>query len=232
MTQPSFESNMQVIEHVFAPVEGKALLDIGCGRGRLLRALIRRGARVSGVDPGAHMIARAAEMAPGATLHECGAEKLPFADGAFDGAVIMNALHHVPAELMAPALAEGLRVVRGGGPLLIIEPLAQGGYQEVFAPIDDETEIRAMALEAVAGFVAAGRARQTLDVTYETWLREESVESVLDAGLAVDPSRADRIAGVRDEVARRFEAHARPDAERGGYLLEQPMIAMVLTAAG
>lgn len=231
MSMPDFTSNMDVIEHVFGPMEGKRLLDIGCGRGRLLRALARRGAAVTGVDPSAQMIAKSSEMAPDAKLIQSGAEDLAFEDDSFDGAIIMNALHHVPGPIMQPALREALRVVRPGGAFLVIEPLARGGYQEVFAPIDDETEIRAHALEAVEALLDAGQAKRVFKVEYDTWLKEESVEAVLEAGIGVDPSRASRIEAVREEVARRFVEHAKPDPRGAGYLLDQPMIAILLHAA-
>ncbi len=226
MTQPTFTKNMDVLTHVFGPFAGKSLLDIGCGRGGLLRALGKRGAVVTGVEPNPNLIAKATQAAPDATIHQSGGESLPFDDGTFDGAVIMNALHHVPAPLMRPALAEGMRVTRPGGIFLVIEPLARGGYQEVFAPLDDETEIRAVALTALEAFITETGAQVILHTEYDTLLHEESVEAMLSAGIAIDPSRAAKVEAVRKEIETLFSHHAQETAD--GYLLDQPMIAVAL----
>jgi len=222
----TYTNNMDVIGEVFAPMEGRHILDIGCGRGRLLRALGRRGAAVTGVDPSADLLAKARDMAPEATLVQSGGEALPFADDTFAGAVFLNSLHHIPQDLIRPALAEALRVIEPGAPLLVIEPLARGGYQAVFAPLDDETEVRAGALAHLAAFRAETGIETTIDTEYDTDLHEVGADDMLGYALAIDPARADRIAEVRDEVVRLFTYHAR--ATDGGYLLDQPMIAVAM----
>jgi len=225
----SYTNNMDVIEDVFAPLEGRHVLDIGCGRGRLLRALMRRGARATGVDPSADLLARAREMAPDATLVESGGESLPFEADGFGGAIFLNSLHHIPQDLIRPALAEGMRVIEPGAILLVIEPLARGGYQEVFAPLDDETEVRAGALAHLEEFRGETGVETLVHTEYDTDLHEKSADDMLGYALAVDPSRKQRIDGVRDEVVRLFSDHAR--ATDGGFLLDQPMIAVAMRKA-
>lgn len=222
----TYTKNMDAIEDVFAPLEGRHILDIGCGRGRLLRALMRRGAVATGVDPSADLLAKAREMAPDATLVRSGGEALPFDDGTFGGAVFLNSLHHIPQDLIRRALAEGLRVIAPGATLLVIEPLARGGYQQVFAPVDDETEVRAGALAHLAAFRAETGVETTLHTEYDTDLHETGAGDMLGYALAIDPARAGRIEAVRDEVVRLFAYHARETD--GGYLLDQPMIAVAM----
>ena len=221
-----FTKNMEAIEHIFGPLTGKTLLDIGCGRGGLLRALSRRGAVVTGVDPNPASLVKAQSIAPDATLFESGGEALPFEAGSFDGAIMLNSFHHVPDPLMRDALAEAYRVIRPGCRFAVIEPLARGGYQEVFAPIDDETEIRATALAHLDDFIAACEGTVVLRAEYDTWLHEDSVETVLSGGISVDPTREAKVEVVRDEVVRLFSHHARETD--GGYLLDQPMVAVAL----
>lgn len=221
-----FSTNIHPIEHLFAPLDGRHLLDIGCGRGRLSRALVRRGATVTGVDPQEAMLDLARAAAPEASFVRTGGESLPFEDGRFDGAVILNSLHHVPAAAIDDCLAEAMRVIRADGAFLILEPLARGGYQEVFSPIEDETEVRAMALEKVDAYIARTGAVQVFRVEYETLVPEESAESVLASSLKVDPTRAAVIERNRAEVARRFAEQVR-QTERGPAL-DQPMVAIAL----
>jgi len=222
----TYTNNMDVIEEVFAPLEGRHILDIGCGRGRLLRALAKRGAVATGVDPSNDLLTKARDMAPAATLAQGGGEALPFRDGVFTGAVFLNSLHHIPQDLIRASLSEALRVLAPGATLLVIEPLARGGYQQVFAPLDDETVVRAGALAHLAAFRAETGVAVTLDTEYDTDLHEVSAADILHYALAIDPTRAERIDAVRDEVERLFTYHARET--EGGYLLDQPMIAVAM----
>ncbi len=222
----SYTNNMDVIEEIFAPLEGRHILDIGCGRGRLLRALTRRGAQATGVDPNDDLLAKAREMAPNATLVQSGGEALPFEEDGFGGAIFLNSLHHIPQDLIRPALAEALRVIESGTTLLVIEPLARGGYQEVFAPLDDETEVRAGALAHLETFRNSMKVETILHTEYDTDLHEKSADDMLGYALAIDPARKNRISAVRDEVVRLFSDHAR--VTDGGFLLDQPMIAVAM----
>lgn len=222
----AFTSNIEAITSVFDPLSGKSMLDIGCGRGRLSRALAKRGAVATGLEPQTKMIEIARETAPEATFVQGGAESLPFDDASFDGAVILNSLHHIPESLLYDALSEAMRVIKPGATFLILEPLARGGYQQVFAPIDDETAVRAMALEKLAGFIARTNANVVLRTEFDTLVPEESAESVLSGGVRVDPSRAALIEAKRAEVTALFEKHVQQTPR--GPALDQPMIGIAL----
>lgn len=224
-----FRNNIDPIQHVFGSLDGRELLDSGCGRGFLCRALVKRGARMTGADPQTEMIALARESAPDARFEQAGAEALPFADASFDGTIMLNSLHHVPEAAIDAGLSEAMRVVRPGGAFLVLEPLAKGGYQAVFSPIDDETEVRAMALAKLDAFIERTGAEVVLHTEYETMVPEDSAESVLAGGLRVDPSRASLIEEKRAEVTQLFAQHVR-QTERGPAL-DQPMIAIALRKA-
>lgn len=178
---------LEVIEDWLGPLAGKSILDIGCGDGALARALTARGARVHGIDPGAEAIAAARAAVPGASFTEVGAEALPFADASFDAAIFLNSLHHVPGELMAAALGAALRVSRG--PVLVVEPLAEGSYFEVLRPVEDETAIRALAQEALSACLAGGAARLAGRLDYDDVRHVPGVDDFLARAVAVDPAR-------------------------------------------
>lgn len=107
---------------------GDRVLDVGSGTGRLAVVLAKRvgptGA-VTGVDPAAEMVARAAANARragvSATFHEALAQRLPFSEASFEAVTCTLALHHVAADDRATAVAEMYRVLRPGGTLLIGE---------------------------------------------------------------------------------------------------------------
>ncbi|WP_246479157.1 class I SAM-dependent methyltransferase [Kaustia mangrovi] len=217
---------MEAIALAFDGLAGRTLLDIGCGRGALAGALRRRGARVAGVDPNPEAVEAARRAVPEATFEVSPGETLPFPDGAFDGAVFLNSLHHVASAAMAPALGEAARVTGPGRIVLVVEPLAAGPSFEVMRPIDDETEIRARAERAISAMVAHGVFSLEALWEYDTVERVESAEAFLDTIVGIDPSRADTARREAETVAALLEAHGTPDG--GGYLLAEPLRAHVL----
>ena len=79
------------------PLSGKRLLEIGCGDGRLTRALAERAASVVAIDPNRRAIVKARRTLPvrrrAHVRFDVGrAESLPYADGAFDAAIFSWAL--------------------------------------------------------------------------------------------------------------------------------------------
>lgn len=100
-------------------VAGRRILDVGCGSGPTMAALLERGADVTGLDSSAAMIGLARErLGPDADLHVADlAEPLPFADDEFDDAIASLVLHYL--EDWSGPLAELHRVLRPGGRLLV-----------------------------------------------------------------------------------------------------------------
>ncbi len=201
-------------------VQGRALVDVGCGAGALARALAERGASVLGVEPDPVQAARnrAAPESAGVSFAEGRAESLPAGDGTADGVIFGRSLHHVPQAAMRPALAEARRVLGPGGFLYVLEPVMAGSFSVVMKPFHDETEVRRLAREALedsAALFAGAR-----EVHYEVERRFASHAAFVDqfAGLTYNSYGADAVRS--DTVKRLFEA-GRTDA--GDYAFVQPM---------
>lgn len=97
-------------------VEGKRVLDAGCGRGRYTEWLVERGADVLAVDKSEEMVQGARRRIGGrADVRRADiGEPLEFAEnGEFDGVVSGLSLHYV--EDWRPVFAEFARVLRPGG---------------------------------------------------------------------------------------------------------------------
>lgn len=98
------------------------LLEVGAGSGGFVQSALRRGWRVDATEVSASGLAHLRET--GATvfagdLHEAG-----FETGAFDLAISLEVLEHLPAP--RPHLAELARVLRPGGLLLLSTPSVAG----------------------------------------------------------------------------------------------------------
>ncbi len=115
-----FDPIHAVLLDALGDLEGRSVLDVGSGTGRLSAALADRGARVVGVDPAPQMVGQARlKRIPGATFLVAGAESLPFPDRSFDSATASFTLHHWREA--ARGLAELGRVVKPGGHVTIAD---------------------------------------------------------------------------------------------------------------
>lgn len=103
-------------------VDGKRVLDAGCGSGPLSAALRDKGAHVSGFDLSPALIALAHQRLGAEadiTVADL-AEVLPYGDASFDVVVCSLTLHYL-RDWSAP-LRELRRVLRGGGRLVVSVP--------------------------------------------------------------------------------------------------------------
>ena len=99
---------------------GGDVLDFGCGAGRIAAALVRHGARVTGVDVSAAMLAIARARVPGAAFVLGDGATLPLPDAAFDLALAVDSFPFlVQTGAIGAQLAEIARVLRPGGRLLV-----------------------------------------------------------------------------------------------------------------
>ena len=127
------------------------------------------------------------------------------------------------------ALREATRVTKPAGPIVVIEPLAEGSLFSVLRQVEDETDVRAAAQEVIDGAIESGNVEQ---VSHTDYLRHEhyaDLEQFLARIVAVDPARAAVVEGRRPEIEAAFRRYARAAAD-GRMILEQPMRARVLTA--
>ncbi len=228
--QTRITRNIKVIEETFAPLAGSRILDIGCGSGHLCRALARRQSLPTGIDVSGAVLTRARVLCPDLDLVQCSAENLPFEDGSFDGAVMMNSLHHVPKDAMERALREALRCIGRECRLLILEPEAAGPWFEIMQPLDDETEVRAWALEAIDRFCRWQPHIERRQFTYETSDAVSNVDQLIGKAVEVDQRRKKKADRLRSEIDRRLHLHAVPSGQ--GFVLGQPMVAIILSRVG
>ena len=106
-------------------LNGACVLDIGVGEGQSSVLLARAGAQVTGIDISSEALVRATELAKRCGVKpkfiQMAGEELRFPDASFDAILCMSAYHHMDLER---ATAEFVRVLRPGGRVVMIEPLA------------------------------------------------------------------------------------------------------------
>ena len=106
---------------------GEAVLDLGCGTGTLLQALVARqpDARLTGIDPDPRVLAIARRRLQGSAgpvqLVEGYAQDLPFPAAAFDLVVSTLIFHHLPDPVKVAALGEVRRVLAPHGRFLLVD---------------------------------------------------------------------------------------------------------------
>lgn len=210
----------EVLEEL-VPLAGRRVVDVGCGTGGMVRTMTARGARVSGVECQAVQLerARATEPIGDEDYLEGVGEALPLPDAEADVVTFFQSLHHVPPPRMRDALAEAARVLRPGGLLFVAEPIAEGAFFELVRPIDDETEVRCLAYEALRD---AGRLGLELvdEIEFLNPLELTGFEAFRALVVGADGNRASRVAGIATELEREFERTGRR-SERG-FAFESP----------
>jgi SAM-dependent methyltransferase len=97
---------------------GGRVLDVGCGVGQVVGALMEAGFEAHGVDVSEPNIARAKKICPRCQLYD--GKRLPFADGFFSSVGALNVLEHV--EEPEAFVAELVRVTARRGKIIISSP--------------------------------------------------------------------------------------------------------------
>jgi ubiquinone/menaquinone biosynthesis C-methylase UbiE len=111
-----------------------AILDVGCGTGRLLRSAAERfpDARLEGVDAAEGMIEQARASAGNGSridFHLATAEKLPFTDAQFDLVFSTMTFHHWADQRQG--IAEVARVMRPSGRWILADVVVAGVWRHL-----------------------------------------------------------------------------------------------------
>lgn len=143
-------------------VQGKRVLEVGCGTGLVLEPLSKIASSAVGIDLSEGMLQKARER--GLTVHQASATALPFSDGSFDTVVSFKVLAHI--EEIRQALSEAVRVTRPGGHLVLefynkhsIRSLVKAlkpANSVASATTDEQVYTRYDSLEDIRGYLPSG----------------------------------------------------------------------------
>ena len=99
-------------------LEGKRILDVGCGLGMYVEKFRQFSSDVYGVDVDADKVAEAGRRLP--NIYESPAESLPFPDESFDVILLHEVIEHVDDD--REAIREAYRCLAPGGQIVIYAP--------------------------------------------------------------------------------------------------------------
>ncbi|MBC7950706.1 MAG: class I SAM-dependent methyltransferase [Rhodospirillaceae bacterium] len=219
--------NTDVIVETLA-LEGKRVIDVGCGDGSLVRHMAKFGAQVLGVECSPYQLskARAAAAVPRTEIVEGVGQALPAPSGQTDIVVFFNSLHHVPPAFMGKALEEAARVLCPGGQVYISEPLAEGLFFQTCRPVDDETEVRALAYQALKACTVL---KPVQEFRYLHTMTMKTFSAFRERIISANSEREARFDAMGEELQALFNANG--SRSEDGWNFEQPMRVNVLAKA-
>ncbi len=117
----------RLADHLEPKKSGK-YLDIGCGTGNYTIALSRLGLELTGIDPAETMLAEASAADSDVVWKKGRVERIPAADGSFEGVLATLTIHHWKS--LKKSFAEINRVLKPNGRFVIFTSTAEqmAGY--------------------------------------------------------------------------------------------------------
>ncbi len=196
-------------------LDGKHIVELGCGRADLTRLIATEGSDrhlvALEVDEVQHRLHKEIDDLPNVVFMKAGAEDIPFPYDCFDVAFMFKSLHHVPLELMDQALAEVKRVLKPGGCAYISEPVFDGDFNEILRMFHDEQVVRLAAFEAVQRAVDSGLFTLEAETFFNSPMHFDDFADFEQKVLGVSHTNHQLSPELLDAVKAKFETHMTAD---------------------
>lgn len=141
----------------------KALLEIGCGTGRMTSLLSDRIKHLTALDVNPEVVSETKRTCTSADCLVGSGQDLPFTDKSFDTILFTQSLHHQNAVM---ALNEAKRVLRDDGRILVLEPVFGTELEDICVFFEDEKEAR---LHALYGIMNSGLVVEYSEIFSTIW---------------------------------------------------------------
>lgn len=154
-------SDLEILEQNIS-FENKTIIDAGCGTGKLVRVLAPKVYKAIGFDK-PELLKKATETEyPGNVEFVSGlAQKMPVENSSADVVLFFASFHHIPENEMSDGISEIGRVLKPGGTLCFLEPVARdGSYYDITRLVEDEKEIQQKAYKMIKSVDASIFAEQ------------------------------------------------------------------------
>lgn len=218
---PVIENELDLLADLL-PLAGSRIIELGCGAAKLARTLLARfpDCQLTGVEIDARQHAKNLGAPQERLTFVSGvAQDIPCGDGAFDLALMLKSLHHVPVAASAQALAEVARVLRPGGHLYISEPVFGGALNHITRLYNDEEVVRNAAQAAIDAALTTGTWTQVHERHFAVPSRFADFAAFEQRMIRQTYADHQLSAATMAEVQKRFEANCSAD----GAVFEQPM---------
>lgn len=196
-------------------LDGSDILELGCGRAEITRAIATDGhdRRITAleVDEIQHRQHLQITDLPNVCFLMAGAEAIPCSDNSFDVVLMFKSLHHVPLELMDKALLEIQRVLRPGGLAYISEPIFAGDFNELLKMFHNEEQVRLAAFTAVKHAVDAGLLSLASQTFFNSPMHFDDFADFEQKVLKVTHTDHRLSEELHEQVRQKFERHMRAD---------------------
>lgn len=161
----------------YADLRNKDVLEIGCGGGRITAMMAGKPETLVAIDPDEKKIKDAGVRIKGVDFQIGSGEKTSFADNSFDLVIFTLSLHHQNSR---KAIAEAGRVLKENGRIIVVEPLAEGELERVFALLHNENKEKEDALNAIKTSSLELTGSETFSAEWIFENEDDLYESVFD----------------------------------------------------
>ena len=191
------------------PLQGAAVLELGCGKAEKTRIVAKEAASVLALEVDEIQLSknRVIPDLPNVTFAYGGAETIPADDSIFDLVLMFKSLHHVPVELMDEAFSEMSRVLRPGGLAYISEPVYAGDFNDILKLFHDEKHVREAAFAAEKRAVLSGKFALVTQKYFLQPMHFDSFSQFEDQVIKVSHSDHQLSRELVGEVRLKFDQH-------------------------
>jgi len=159
-TADRISSDLEQISTCLPLHRGTRLLELGCGRAAITRALAEAHPDLTIVATEVDRIQHEKNLQisdlPNVRFVYGGAQEIALDDASVDAVILLKSLHHVPGDMLDQALSEIHRVLVPGGLGYVSEPVFAGPFNDILRLFHDEEAVRRAAFEAVRRAVDLG----------------------------------------------------------------------------
>jgi len=196
-------------------LDGKRIIELGCGRAELTRLIATEGANRTmvalEVDEIQHALHQKIDDLPNVEFRMAGAEAIPYPDNSFDVAFMFKSLHHVPLELMDQSFAEIHRVLKPGGYAYISEPIFAGDFNNILKMFHNEEKVRLAAFEATKRAVDSGLFTLACETFFNSPMRFDDFADFEAKIIGATHTHHSLSPELHAAVKAKFESHITPD---------------------
>ena len=128
------KSDEKYIDQFLQSLEGKNVLDAGCGNGRDCKYINQKGFKFKGIDLSKEMLVIAKKMVPKVDFEVMDITNITYSDNSYDGIISNCSFFHIPVEELPKTLNSFSKILKPNGKLLLIlqEGLGEAMIEEPF----------------------------------------------------------------------------------------------------